>query len=127
VLLIAVVGWASLSLTIAGWGSAAGRAVIVNVTAGKPTENAFVLSPRSAKRGTVVFSLLNKGKYAHGFSINGRATKVVKPHATAKLKVVFKKPGKYVYQCVATAPPADFGPGYNDVPSDCGGGVFTVR
>jgi hypothetical protein len=101
--------------------------VSVTVTAGKPTEYEFTISPKSVEKGAVLFTVVNKGRYAHGFSIDGKATKVIKPHAKTTLEVVFKRPGKYVYQCVTNAAPPDFGPGYNDVPSQCGGGVLTVK
>jgi plastocyanin len=126
VLLVALTATA-LGAAGSGLGARVRPAAVVNVTAGKPTEYAFTLKPRSVKRGKVRFVLVNAGRRAHGFSINGRATKVIKPHATATLSVVFKRPGRYVYECVATEEPGDFGPGYNDVPAQCVGGVFTVR
>jgi plastocyanin len=103
------------------------KAVVVEVTAGKPTEFQFALAPKSVKRGAVQFKVVNRGKFAHGFTIDGHSTKVLKPRQATTITVLFKRPGRYVYQCLITSPPPDFGPGYNDTPDECGGGVFTVR
>ena len=112
----------------AAWGAAAAKPkATVTVTAGKPTEYTFTISPKSVKHGAVLFTVVNKGKHAHGFSIDGKSTKLIKPHASATLTVVFKRPGRYVYECLVTTAPPDFGPGYNDTPSQCGGGVLTVK
>ena len=59
----------------------------------------FKLSKTKVARGTVVFTLVNKGKTAHDFRISGKKTPLVRPKKTAKLTVVFKKPGKYHYLC----------------------------
>ena len=102
-------------------------APVVNVTAGKPSEYRFTISPKAVKHGTVVFKITNAGKQAHGFEIDGVSSKVLRPKVTASITVKFKHPGKYVYQCVTTAPPPDFGPGYNDTASQCGGGLLVVK
>jgi plastocyanin len=124
---LAVFGLAAGGAAAAGSATAAGQAVVVHVTAGLPSESQFKVAPRTVPHGKVLFEVVNKGHKAHGFSINGVSTKVLKPRATATITVVFKRKGRYTYQCVTTTPPPDFGEGYNDVPADCGGGVITVR
>jgi uncharacterized cupredoxin-like copper-binding protein len=99
----------------------------VAVTAGKPTEYEFKLSPKSIKHGIVLFTLTNLGKLPHGFTIDGQATKVIKPHHSTTLTVDFKKPGRYVYQC--SEPHVD--PTQENVDQDgnagpCGGGILKV-
>jgi uncharacterized cupredoxin-like copper-binding protein len=63
------------------------------------TEFKFKLSKTRVAKGTVVFTLVNKGKTEHDFRIAGKKTPLVKPKRTAKLVVVFTKPGKYHYLC----------------------------
>jgi uncharacterized cupredoxin-like copper-binding protein len=68
----------------------------VTVTA---SEFKFVLSRKSVHVGTVVFTVRNKGKVAHDFKIKGKKTPLLKPGASAKLVVAFKKKGSYAYLC----------------------------
>jgi nitrite reductase (NO-forming) len=49
--------------------------------------------------GTVTFSVVNRGKIGHDFKIAGKKTPIIKPGKSAKLKVVFKKKGRYPYLC----------------------------
>jgi hypothetical protein len=95
------------------------KASIVVVTAGKPSEYEFQISPTSVKHGTVIFKITNLGKLPHGFSINGHASKVLPSHKSTTLTVVFKKPSRYVYNdpCVV-AEAGDTTP--------CGGGVLKI-
>jgi iron uptake system component EfeO len=67
----------------------------VTVTA---TEFKFKLSAASAPHGTVVFTLVNKGKLPHDFKIAGKKTPLLKPGKSAKLTVTLKA-GKYKYIC----------------------------
>jgi uncharacterized cupredoxin-like copper-binding protein len=115
------------SSNAAATGAVAAPPVII-VTAGKPTEYRFKLSRKSVKHGTVIFKLINAGKEHHGFSINNNSTKVIRPHASAKLTVVFKKPGKYVYQCVQNYATDDDVANLVDTssPQRCGGGILKV-
>jgi uncharacterized cupredoxin-like copper-binding protein len=124
---VALAACLALGLGTAAESLEAGKPASVTVTAGKPTEYMFTISPKSVEHGAVLFTVVNKGRHAHGFSIDGKSTKLIKPHASTTLTVVFKRPGRYVYQCLITTAPPDFGPGYNDVPSQCGGGVLTVK
>jgi uncharacterized cupredoxin-like copper-binding protein len=70
-------------------------ATTIKVTA---TEFRFVLSPATAKAGTVTFTVVNKGKLSHDFKIAGKVTPMIKPGKTAKLTVKLKA-GKYPYLC----------------------------
>jgi uncharacterized cupredoxin-like copper-binding protein len=70
----------------------------VTVTAGKPSEMRFTLSRSSAPAGTVVFKIVDKGKLAHDFSINGHTASKVQPGKTVTLSVKLKK-GTYAYKC----------------------------
>jgi uncharacterized cupredoxin-like copper-binding protein len=70
-------------------------ATAVTVTA---TEFKFKLSKLSVPHGTVVFTVVNKGKIPHDFKINGKKTSLVKPGKSAKLTVTFKA-GKFKYLC----------------------------
>jgi uncharacterized cupredoxin-like copper-binding protein len=70
-------------------------ATAVTVTS---TEFKFKLSKLSVPHGTVVFTVVNKGKIPHDFKINGKKTSLVKPGKSAKLTVTFKA-GKFKYLC----------------------------
>lgn len=100
VLAIALVAFASivgLAAQRAGAGpSAAAATTKVTVVA---TDFKFKLSKTKVPKGTVVFTLVNKGKSSHDFKISGKKTPLVRPKKTAKLTVVFKEPGKYHYLC----------------------------
>ena len=77
------------------------RAVTIDVTAGKPSEFKFTLSPkRSVKKGTTVtFVVTNLGTLAHTFKIAGKRTPLLKVGRTATLVVAFSKVGRYPYRC----------------------------
>ena len=67
----------------------------VKVTA---SEFKFVLSPTSAKAGSVTFTVVNKGHLGHDFAIAGKKTAVIAPGKTGTLTVTLKA-GKYPYKC----------------------------
>jgi len=67
----------------------------IKVTA---TEFHFALSPATAKAGVVKFTVVNKGKLAHDFAIDGRMTAMIQPGKTGTLTITLKK-GKYPYKC----------------------------
>jgi uncharacterized cupredoxin-like copper-binding protein len=67
----------------------------VTVTA---TEFKFKLSKLTVPHGKVTFTVVNKGKVAHDFKINGKKTALVSPGKTAKLTMTFAK-GKFKYLC----------------------------
>jgi uncharacterized cupredoxin-like copper-binding protein len=63
------------------------------------TEFKFKLSKTKITTGTVIFTVVNKGKIAHDFKINGKRTPSIKPGHKATLKVIFKKKKTYAYLC----------------------------
>src|SRR5207253_7681657 len=75
--------------------SAAQAAATVDVVA---TEFKFTLSKVNVPGGTVAFVVVNQGKIAHDFSIDGRTTPLIPPGKRAKLVVVLPA-GKLVYLC----------------------------
>lgn len=79
--------------------SATARAVRTTRVTVTAREFKFVLSKRTVPTGTVVFTVVNRGKVAHDFKIAGRKTPLIKPGKRAILKVVFRKRGKYRYVC----------------------------
>jgi plastocyanin len=62
-------------------------------------EYSFTLTPKTVRRGTVTFVVVNLGQRSHDFKIAGRRTPMIAPGATAKLSVTFAKPGSYAYYC----------------------------
>ncbi len=67
----------------------------VKVTA---SEFKFVLSSTSVAAGSVTFTIVNKGKLAHDFSIAGKKSALIAPGKSGKLTVTLKA-GKYPYKC----------------------------
>jgi uncharacterized cupredoxin-like copper-binding protein len=63
------------------------------------TDFKFKLSKKTVPVGTVIFTVINKGKVAHDFKIAGKKTKKLAPGKRAKLTVKFKKKGKFSYVC----------------------------
>jgi len=60
----------------------------------------FTLSKtKNVPTGTVVFKLVNRGKIAHNFQINGKTSKLIAPGKTGTLTVAFKKKGALAYKC----------------------------
>ena len=64
----------------------------------KASEFKFVLSRKTAPRGTVVFKVTNKGHIAHDFKIAGKKTPLLSPGKSATLRVKLKR-GKFGYLC----------------------------
>jgi plastocyanin len=69
------------------------------------TEYHFRLSVNHVRKGTVVFTVVNKGEIPHTFSIRSlQATSpVIQSGKKAVMRVTFKKPGKYYYLCTVGA------------------------
>ena len=65
----------------------------------KASEWKFRLSTKVVHTGTVVFKVKNAGKLSHDFKINGKKTRLLARGKTARLRVVFKRAGKYRYLC----------------------------
>jgi uncharacterized cupredoxin-like copper-binding protein len=67
----------------------------VHVTA---TEFRFDLSKTSVPHGKVIFTVVNNGKVAHNFWINGKSTPLLSPRENAKLTVTLAA-GKLPFVC----------------------------
>ena len=76
-----------------------GRSAKVTKITVTAKEFSFKLSKRKVPKGTVVFTVLNKGKISHDFKIAGKKTKTLNPGKKATLRVVFKKKGRFAYVC----------------------------
>ncbi len=64
------------------------------------SEFKFVFSKRSIPAtGTVIFTVVNKGKISHDFKIAGKKTPNILPGKSAKVTVKFTKKGHYAYLC----------------------------
>jgi uncharacterized cupredoxin-like copper-binding protein len=98
---LGVAGLASGFLVAKGGAvAAAAKPTKITVTVGKPSEFRFTLSKRSVPVGTtVVFKVVNQGKISHDFFIQGKKTPTLAPGKSAKVKVTFKKKGRYFYVC----------------------------
>jgi uncharacterized cupredoxin-like copper-binding protein len=75
-------------------------ATIQHVTV-KMTEYRFKLSTGTVHKGTVVFTILNKGQIQHIFEIQklGKVSALVQPGHSTTMRVTFKKTGTYYYLC----------------------------
>ncbi len=86
---------AAIALPMAAW--TATSATVIKVTAGKPREMAFTITPSKVSAGTVTFQVTNAGKVAHAFQVcssplggtarkcSGPKTAVLAPGKTARL------------------------------------------
>jgi plastocyanin len=63
------------------------------------TEFKFVLAPRTARKGTVVFTVVNRGTTGHDFKIRGKKTRTIAAGRRATLTVSFARAGRYPYLC----------------------------
>jgi len=89
--------------------AAAGALLVVVIPAGASTtattvkvtakEYKFVLSTKTARHGTVIFKVTNKGKFKHDFKIAGKKTPMLRPGKTASLTVTLAKGKTYTYIC----------------------------
>ena len=68
----------------------------IKVTA---SEFKFVLSKKTAPKGKIVFTVVNKGKLPHDFKIAGRTSKTVAPGKSTTLTVTIVAKGKRAYLC----------------------------
>jgi len=98
---LVLAGLAGLILGLSGERGAASpnsSEAVTRVTV-KATEFKFTLSRRSVPTGTVIFTVVNKGKIAHNFKIGNKRTRVIAPRKSATLRVTFKKKARYLYLC----------------------------
>ena len=65
----------------------------------KASEFKFVFSKRRVPTGTVIFTVVNKGKISHDFKIAGKKTLKILPGKSRKLTVKFAKKGQYAFLC----------------------------
>jgi hypothetical protein len=102
------------------------KASVISVTAGRPSENKFLLSRTSVQRGTVIFKITNLGRRPHTFGVNGHTSKKLRPHESTTLTVVFKKAARYVYSdtCIENPNVAEQQEGAT--PPPCAGGILKV-
>ena len=65
------------------------------------TDYRFRLSLNRVHRGTVVFTVVNKGQVGHIFEVQAlrKVTPLLQPGGRATLRVTFRKPGRYYYLC----------------------------
>jgi|SRR5713101_2618135 len=61
------------------------------------TEYKFTLSKHRVPAGTVIFSVINKGRISHDFKIGGKRTPLLLPGRSATLRVTFLKSGSNPY------------------------------
>jgi plastocyanin len=89
---------------VSGAPAMAHRDAVTRVTVNM-TEFRFRLSVNHVHTGTVVFTVINKGKITHTFAIQKLqlVTPIIQPGKRAVLRVTFKKPGKYYYLCTVGA------------------------
>ena len=95
----AVVVPAALVLAVSAFAASSKQAVTPPKITVSATEFKFALLPKTAKKGTVVFTVVNKGKTAHDFKIAGKKTPQVSAGKRTTLRVTFKKAGRYPYLC----------------------------
>jgi plastocyanin len=91
-------------LVLAATAAPAPAAITARVTV-KMTEYHFKLSVTHVKKGTVVFTIVNKGQLPHTFSIRSlqKTSPVIQAGKKYVMKVTFKKAGKYYYLCTVGA------------------------
>jgi plastocyanin len=99
--LVCVLGAVAAGLVTVGPALASGAHSTATVTV-TATEFKFAVSPTTVKHGTVTFDVVNKGKIAHNFQIDGKTTALLSPGKSAKLTVTLKA-GKYPYKCTVDA------------------------
>jgi hypothetical protein len=78
------------------WGPAAGAASSLAVTV-RLTDHGCVV-PRTVRAGSLLFRVVNRGRYVHTFRIGGRRSSP-RPGKTTVLRIGFRRPGTYPYTC----------------------------
>ncbi|MDX6438772.1 MAG: Copper binding protein plastocyanin/azurin family [Gaiellaceae bacterium] len=98
-LVMAVLVAAALVAGIVAPGSRASSDVTTTKVKVTASEFKYVLSRKAAPKGTIVFTLVNKGKLPHDFKIAGKRTAKIGPGKTATLKVTIATKSKRPYLC----------------------------
>jgi uncharacterized cupredoxin-like copper-binding protein len=80
--------------------SSSGTTAVTKVTV-KMVDYRFRLSTKTVHKGTVVFTVINKGQVPHIFEIQRlrKQTALLQPGQRATLRVRFLKVGRYYYLC----------------------------
>jgi uncharacterized cupredoxin-like copper-binding protein len=89
-----------LAGAIAVSSSSSGTTAVTKVTV-KMVDYRFRLSTKTVHKGTVVFTVINKGQVPHIFEIQRlrKQTALLQPGQRATLRVRFLKVGRYYYLC----------------------------
>lgn len=84
--------------------NASHAATVQRVTV-KMSEYRFRLSTNTVHRGTIVFTIVNKGEIPHDFSIQklGKVSALVQSGGKTTMRVTIKKTGTYYYLCTVGA------------------------
>jgi plastocyanin len=71
----------------------------------KMYEYRFALSLKKVRVGTIVFTIVNKGKLPHTFAVQRlqRVSALVQPGGQTVMRVTFRKPASYHYVCTVGA------------------------
>jgi uncharacterized cupredoxin-like copper-binding protein len=80
--------------------SSSGTTATTKVTV-KMVDYRFRLSTKTVHKGTVVFTVINRGQVPHIFEIQrlSKQTRLLQPGQRAILRVRFRKAGRYYYLC----------------------------
>jgi plastocyanin len=80
--------------------SSSGQTATTKVTVGM-VEYRFKLSTKTVHKGTVVFTVINKGQVPHIFEVQSlhKLTPLLQPRQRYTLRVKFAKTGRYYYFC----------------------------
>ena len=91
-----VVNFASLGDGAYARSSAPAATTTVTVTM---TEFALKLSKRTVPKGTVVFKVVNRGRFPHDFKIAGKKTRLLAGGQSQTLRVTFTRAGRFAATC----------------------------
>jgi plastocyanin len=91
---------AAVAVPPAGTAAPANQERLTRVTV-KMVEYRFLLSVKKVRTGTVVFTVINRGQLAHIFAIPRlhKITPLLQPGRRYTLRVRFRNPGRFDYNC----------------------------
>jgi len=97
---LALLGLAAVAVAASGTALAKSAATPQKITIGA-TEYAFAMSKKTVKKGTVTFTLLNKGDEPHDFKVQGKTPKsrILAGGQRQTFSIKFPKAGRYQYVC----------------------------
>ena len=96
IVLVAAGALAALAVVVTAQGGA--TATPQRVAVGM-SEFKFTVTPKTVKKGVVVFALTNRGAFEHDFKIRGKRSPVVAAGKRRTLSVTFTKAGRFAYLC----------------------------